>query len=145
MILTLLKPAHSAPVKETIPDGNYIVGRGASAKISLPYADVSERHALISVRDGKATVEDLKSANGTYVDGVQIDRRTVLSDDSIIQIGGTILRIMYAERQMAPEVTERPESIVSTPTQTTAPEPVQAPSQATPVASAKIDPQATLL
>ena len=93
MTIKLLKPAQSTPVVETLPDGNYIVGRGPSSRIVLAYADVSDRHALISIRDGKASVEDLKSANGTYVDGLQIERRTVLSDESIVQIGGTVLRI----------------------------------------------------
>ena len=93
MTIKLLKPAQSTPVVETLPDGNYIVGRGPSSRIVLAYADVSDRHALISIRDGKASVEDLKSANGTYVDGLQIERRTVLSDESVVQIGGTVLRI----------------------------------------------------
>ena len=93
MTLTLLKPGQSTPITENLPDGNYFIGRGASAKIVLAYADVSERHAILSIHNGSATVEDLKSANGTYVNGMQIDRRTVLSDDSIVQIGGTVLRV----------------------------------------------------
>jgi pSer/pThr/pTyr-binding forkhead associated (FHA) protein len=100
MTITLLKPGQSTPVTENLPDGNYFVGRGSAAKIQLAYADVSERHALISVRDGKATVEDLKSANGTFVDGLQIDRRTVLTDESIVQVGGTVLRITRNRPQL---------------------------------------------
>ena len=93
MTLTLLKPGQSTPVTENLPDGNYFIGRGTSAKIVLAYADVSERHALLSVRGRSAYIEDLNSANGTYINGLQIERRTLLSDDSIIQIGGTVLRI----------------------------------------------------
>ena len=84
MTLTLLKPGQSMPVTENLPDGNYFIGRGASAKIVLSYADVSERHAILSVRGESASIEDLNSANGTYVNGMQIDRRTMLSDDSIV-------------------------------------------------------------
>jgi hypothetical protein len=76
MTLTLLKPGELRPATETLKDGAYIVGRGKAAKIALPYADVSERHALIMVRGGKASIEDLKSANGTYVNGQQIDGPT---------------------------------------------------------------------
>ena len=93
MTLTLLKPGQSTPITENLPDGNYFIGRGASAKIVLAYADVSERHAILSIRGASAAIEDLKSANGTYVNGMQIDRRTLLSDDSIVQIGGTVLRV----------------------------------------------------
>ena len=135
MTITLLKPGQSSPDKENLPDGNYIVGRGSSARISLAYADVSERHALISVRDGKATVEDLKSANGTFVDGLQIDRRTVLSDDSIVQIGGTVLRITRTKAE--PESVPEPAAKGSVP-------PPSAAAPVPQVPSAKTDPQATM-
>ena len=92
MTLTLLKPGEARPVTETLADGAYIVGRGKTTRIQLPFSDVSERHALIMVRNGQASVEDLKSANGTYVDGQPIDGIVSLSDDSIIQIGSTVLR-----------------------------------------------------
>ena len=104
MTLTLLKPGQASPATETIADGNYIVGRGKAARIILPYADVSERHALITVRGGKASVEDLKSVNGTYVNGQQIDRVTPVFDDTLVQIGSTVLRITSGEPRapMAP-------------------------------------------
>ena len=142
MILTLLKPGQSTPVTENLPDGNYIVGRSSLSRIVLAYADVSERHALISVRDGKATVEDLKSANGTYVNGVQIDRRTALSDDSIVQIGGTVLRMTDSQPQRD-AVPERKEA-VSAPVERTPASVATASPQPSAVLHAKVDPQATL-
>ena len=133
MTLTLLKPGQARPVTETIAEGNYIVGRGKAARIILPYADVSERHALITVRGGKVSVEDLKSANGTYVNGQQIDRVTPVFDDTLVQIGSTVLRIT-SDAARAP----------------TSPEPAPA-SPATPPAKPaepqqlrRTDPQATL-
>ena len=136
MTLTLLKPGQSTPVSENLPDGNYFIGRGVSAKIVLSYADVSERHAILSVRGGSASIEDLNSANGTYVNGMQIDRRTMLSDDSIVQIGGTVLRVTRNEGSSrstnasdgSPGEAALPPAPAATPAQT----------------SAKIDPQATL-
>ena len=136
MTLTLLKPGELRPAIETLADGAYIVGRGKAAKIQLPFADVSERHALIVVRGGKASIEDLKSANGTYVNGQQIDRMVQLSDDTIVQIGSTVLRVTSAAAKPAP--------------QPTAPRPTPAPSIATPPPAPqpppaqKPDPNATL-
>ena len=136
MTLTLLKPGQSTPITENLPDGNYFIGRGASAKIVLSYADVSERHAILSIRGASASIEDLKSANGTYVNGMQIDRRTLLSDDSIVQIGGTVLRVTRNEGSSrsanAPDGGPGEAALPPAPTAT--------PSQT----SAKIDPQATL-
>ena len=144
MTLTLLKPGQSTPVAENLPDGNYIVGRGASSKIVLAYADVSERHALISIREGKATVEDLKSANGTYVNGAQIDRRTALFDDSIIQIGGTVLRITDTVKQDKPPVQEVPQVNASRAADRQVEAVVSTPSRGSALPPAKVDPQATM-
>ena len=146
MTLTLLKPGQSTPVSENLPDGNYFIGRGASAKIVLAYADVSERHAILSIRGRSASIEDLKSANGTYVNGMQIDRRTLLSDDSIVQIGGTVLRVTKETESTAngrDVCQERPQS--NAPNgglgETALP---SAPAAPQPQPAAKIDPQATL-
>ena len=146
MTLTLLKPGQSTPVSENLPDGNYFIGRGASAKIVLAYADVSERHAILSIRGASASIEDLKSANGTYVNGMQIDRRTLLSDDSIVQIGGTVLRVTKETESTAngrDVCQERPQS--NAPNgglgETALPSAPAAPPSQT---LAKIDPQATL-
>ena len=84
------------------------------------------------MRDGKATVEDLKSANGTYVDGQPIERVTQVFSDTLVQIGSTVLRITNDE--------------VRTPK---APDPVPASPAASPAKPSKpmprrIDPQATM-
>ena len=146
MTLTLLKPGQSTPITENLPDGNYFIGRGASAKIVLAYADVSERHAILSIRGASASIEDLNSANGTYVNGMQIDRRTLLSDDSIVQIGGTVLRVTKETESTAngrDACQERPQS--NAPNgglgETALP---SAPAAPQPQPAAKIDPQATL-
>lgn len=110
MTLTLMKSGEQRPVTETLADGAYIIGRGSSAKIRLQYADVSERHALVVVRNGQASIEDLKSANGTYVNGRQIDAIVALSDDSIVQIGNTLMRI---SRNDAEAQTETPPETAS--------------------------------
>ena len=147
MTLTLLKPGQSTPITENLPDGNYFIGRGASAKIVLAYADVSERHAILSIRGASASIEDLKSANGTYVNGMQIDRRTLLSDDSIVQIGGTVLRVTKETESTAngrDVYQERPQSNAAPNGglgETALP---SAPAAPQPQPAAKIDPQATL-
>lgn len=93
MILLLTRQGEDKPSALEIADGSFIVGRGSAAKVQLPFPDVSDRHALIMVRGGKAGIEDLKSANGTYVDGERIDGIVPLSDDSLVQIGGSFLRL----------------------------------------------------
>ena len=45
------------------------IGRDPSCEVFLNDRTVSRRHAHLSLRDGKAFVEDLGSLNGTWVDG----------------------------------------------------------------------------
>ena len=131
MTLTLLQPGEARPVTETLADGAYIVGRGKTTRIQLPFSDVSERHALIMVRNGQASVEDLKSANGTYVDGQPIDGIVSLSDDSIIQIGSTVLRITSTAPATARD--SEPTPPAATPSAAPVPPPPTSPLPATEV------------
>ncbi len=54
--------------------GRLLVGRARDSDIALDDEGVSRRHALfVCTPDGKVTVEDLQSTNGTSVDGELID------------------------------------------------------------------------
>ena len=51
-------------------EGLYVIGRGEGCRIRLDAPEVSERHAILTIRGDQARLEDLHSANGTYlVDG----------------------------------------------------------------------------
>ena len=82
-----------------LADGTYIIGRGMACKIRLNFPDVSERHAILTVRDGKAMVEDLHSANGTIVNGEEIDTPVYLDSGMVIQIGSTMLRVSDSDEE----------------------------------------------
>ena len=84
--------------RETVAlaDGAWLVGRGAMCRIRLDFPEVSERHAIMSVRGNRVTIEDLHSANGTYVDGEQIDRATPIEDGRVVQIGDCLFRVSGA-------------------------------------------------
>ena len=95
--LDLVHPGEDAPHRRTLEDGTYIIGRGGPAKIVLPYPEISERHALLVLGGGKARLEDMHSANGTYVDGAPIADIVELAADSVVQIGGCMLRVSRAD------------------------------------------------
>jgi pilus assembly protein CpaF len=73
--------------------GVYIIGRGVGCHIRIEAPDVSERHAILTVRDGSVTIEDLHSANGTYVNGEPIDRAVALDGSMVVQIGNSMFRL----------------------------------------------------
>ena len=85
--------------------GSYIIGRGDCCRIRFLSPDVSERHAILTVRDGRAILEDLHSANGTFVNGEAVDRAVTLDGGMVVQIGDNMLRVSDGEPE-SPEVVE---------------------------------------
>ncbi len=82
-------------VRETreLVDGTYVIGRGDGCRIRFDSPEVSERHAILVVRDGCATLDDLHSANGTYVNGEMIEGAIKLDGGMVVQIAGNMLRV----------------------------------------------------
>src|SRR5687768_12577091 len=62
----------------------------------LPKGNVSKRHARLLYRDGRFIVTDLKSTNGTYVNGRKIAQATIVREGDKIYIGDFVLRIEAA-------------------------------------------------
>src|SRR3954463_9489268 len=59
----------------------------------LPKGNVSKHHARLLYRDGRFIVTDLKSTNGTYVNGRKIAQATIVREGDKIYIGDFVLRI----------------------------------------------------
>ncbi len=72
--------------------GRYLVGRSASCHVVLDDPLVSRRHARIEVGSERATIEDLGSINGVFVNAARIvDGPHVLADGDRIDIGNSQL------------------------------------------------------
>ena len=68
-------------------DAQTVLGRGSDTTVSLRARGVSREHAKIVMRDGQtATLVDLESRNGTFVNGDRIDL-VVLSEGDEIHLG----------------------------------------------------------
>ena len=123
MILTTLIDGQRE-TRELTP-GTYLIGRGESCRIRFNLPEVSERHAILTVRDDKAVLEDLHSANGTLVNGDVIDCAVVLDGGMVVQIGSGMLRVSEAEEEkpkseVVVEEEKEEESAIQLPTTTTA-------------------------
>ncbi|HEU4611160.1 MAG TPA: ATPase, T2SS/T4P/T4SS family [Kofleriaceae bacterium] len=69
------------------------IGRVQGNDIVLPKGNVSKRHARIVLKDGKFIIVDLKSTNGTYVNGRKITSPLVVKDTDKIYIGDFIVGV----------------------------------------------------
>jgi pSer/pThr/pTyr-binding forkhead associated (FHA) protein len=77
--------------KVPLEDRIIFIGRKPMSDIFLGDPSVSKEHAVIYLIGKEAVLEDLRSLNGTFVNGERIMRHT-LSHGDIIRIGKTILR-----------------------------------------------------
>ncbi|MFF1375719.1 FHA domain-containing protein [Streptomyces sp. NPDC058308] len=84
--------------------GRIQVGRSAEADVALDDPDVSRLHCSVTLaQDGRVTVTDLGSTNGTAVDGREIDGRpTGVSPGSLLRIGESALRLTDGRGGPAP-------------------------------------------
>ncbi len=68
----------------------WAIGRGTTCDLVLQEASVSRNHCQISFREGKWFLQDLKSSNGTWINGERIDERMLTSGDKV-QLGSQII------------------------------------------------------
>lgn len=81
--------------------GSYRIGR-SNTDICLPDPDVSRVHAVLTISETAVTITDDASANGTIVDGCRI-RSALLSTASRIQIGGSVMSIVFDDEDYGAE------------------------------------------
>jgi len=77
-----------------LPEGVHSIGRMADCWLVLDDDMVSRYHARLHVGAADATVEDLGSRNGTYVNGERVDGRRVLRDGDRIRIGRELIAVL---------------------------------------------------
>ena len=77
-----------------LANGENLVGRSVECTVRLDSTDVSRRHARILIKNDAATLEDLGSTNGTFVDGKRITGAVPLADGMTVTFGSleTIFR-----------------------------------------------------
>jgi serine/threonine protein kinase len=63
--------------------GEVMVGRDRTCSIVLSHPAVSRRHAKITLGGAAPVLEDLKSANGTYVNNTRVERANLKAGDVV--------------------------------------------------------------
>jgi len=71
----------------TLREGSNILGRDQDAVLWIDVYSVSRHHARITVIGEDATLEDLSSKNGTFLDGRPVQGATAVKDGDVIRIG----------------------------------------------------------
>lgn len=79
------------------PEGKVVLGRSQQSHIMIPDGNLSRAHCAVSAAGKSYKLEDLKSTNGTFVNGKQIDQ-VLLRDGDRIVIGETEMEFRVQER-----------------------------------------------
>ena len=101
MIVTYVLPDEDPKTIET-PGNEVVIGRSPapSSRLDIDLISdlyVSHVHARLVYEEDHYWVEDLDSANGTFVDGAKIAEKTLLGPGSQIKIGWTLISVRMPE------------------------------------------------
>ena len=80
----------------TLAEGEHIVGRTLQAAVWLESESVSRRHALITVTDTSATIEDLGSKNGTAIGSRRITTAAPIAPGDRLRVGSVVVTVHRA-------------------------------------------------
>lgn len=72
--------------------GGLSIGRSKDADIQIDDRYASGIHIRLFSREGRHFVEDMRSTNGTILNGAELDGEAELVDGDTIQIGDTVFR-----------------------------------------------------
>ena len=90
-------------------------GRDASADVTLDDAGISRRHFKVTADADGATVEDLGSSNGTYVNGERVSGARPLAEGDSIQAGETVLTFAAGATAATQVLADDPDATAAVP------------------------------
>lgn len=94
-------PPASAQVSVLSPEATVVIGRDSDCAVVTSGREASRRHAHLALREGSVVVRDLRSLNGTFVNGRRIDEATLKRGD-VLRIGELvgIVTVVAAESDL---------------------------------------------
>lgn len=84
-------------------EGENLIGRSETnvkCEIPIAHGTTSTRHATIRCSNGTMSLQDMKSTNGTYVNGRRLDPNipVQLNDGDKVRFGGFTVNLVVAQR-----------------------------------------------
>ena len=101
MFTIVISEKGGAERRETFDKNEINVGRVQGNDLMLPKGNVSKHHARLLYRDARFIVTDLKSTNGTYVNGRKISQATIVREGDKIYVGDFVLKLETGQRPAA--------------------------------------------
>lgn len=91
-----------------------IVGSAGNADITIKNSRISREHLqIIFQSDGRLISQDLKSTNGTYLNGLRLNEGKVLNHKDKLQLAGTNDIIIFVEKPVRVDTENESEKIIN--------------------------------
>ncbi len=74
----------------------FIIGRDPQCNLRPASAVISKRHCALLIKDGKASVRDFDSTNGTFINDVPVKGEASLKNDDILKLGPLEFKVVIA-------------------------------------------------
>ena len=83
-----------------------VIGRGTSCDVRLPDPSVSQRHAVVSVKEADYHIIDEGSTNGTFVGGVRLSPKAprALRSGDLVRVGRVWLEVRIDQSAPTPDL-----------------------------------------
>lgn len=91
----LVKENNVELARARLPAGEFVIGRDPACEIVLNSDAVSRRHARLTIAAAGVFIQDLGSANGTYVDGRRARGRVALQSGQKVELGLVLLQATW--------------------------------------------------
>jgi len=78
-------------VAELSDGSSIIIGSADGCGLKIEHESISSRHSIIQLSNGKLTINDWHSENGTHVNGQPIDSDVELANDDSVQLGDVVI------------------------------------------------------
>jgi pSer/pThr/pTyr-binding forkhead associated (FHA) protein len=78
-----------------------LVGRQRGCEVRIPSSEVSRRHCVLRIENGYLTIEDLRSVNGTFLNGSRVVSREIVRPGDHLEVGPVRFVVEYELSQQA--------------------------------------------
>ncbi|MCY3781288.1 MAG: FHA domain-containing protein [Chloroflexi bacterium] len=106
--LVWLDPYTSKTREQPLYEGDTLtIGRSATNDIQIAEGHISRQHAVVACHDGAFTIDDVGSANGTFINGVQVYGENELAIGDEVHLFVSVLKLLSAHEKAPGDSAEK--------------------------------------
>jgi predicted component of type VI protein secretion system len=92
--LVVMNPGKTEGHAIPITLSQFIIGRDPQCNLRPASPVISKRHCAILVKNGKVTLRDFDSTNGTFIDETQVKGEVPLNNDNVLKVGPLTFKVV---------------------------------------------------